>query len=435
LNNGRRIARHPHPLSLKGISDMTENRHAALGIHHGPEDGVHHAHPHRGPVLRRAKLVGAVAIALLLIGGAATLVQRAVQANGLTASSAELNRQYVVTTSAQAAKGGQPLTLPGTLQGIIESPIYARSSGYVLRWTRDIGSRVNTGEVLAEIDTPEVDQQLSQAVAARQQAASSLELAKSSAERWEALRKKDAVTQQELNERNSAFTQAQANLAAADANVRRLQKTEEFKRVLAPFSGVITSRTVDVGDLINGGNGGAGNALFRLAQVDTLRVYVYVPQTYAQRIKVGDKVTVTQAELPGQQFSGTVARTAGAIDSATRTMQLEINLPNKDNALLAGAYVQVSLPVSGSSNALLAPTNVLLFRPEGPRVAVVGADGKVRLQTVALGHDLGNKIELLSGVTAAEKIVVNPPDSLADGDIVQVRPPKAEAGAASKAAK
>jgi RND family efflux transporter MFP subunit len=359
----------------------------------------------------------------------AVLVQRGVQANALTAATAELNQQFVVTTRAAPAKSGQPLSLPGTLQGVIESPIYARSSGYVLRWTKDIGSRVNKGEVLAEIDTPEVDQQLSQAVAARQQAASSLELAKSSAERWEALRKKDAVTQQELNERSSAYTQAQANLAAAEANVRRLQKTEEFKRVLAPFSGVITSRSVDVGDLINGGNAGAGNALFRLAQVDTLRVYVYVPQAYAQRIKVGDKVDVTQAELPGQKFSGSVARTAGAIDAATRTMQIEINLPNKDNALLAGAYVQVSLPVSGSSNALLVPTNVLLFRPEGPRVAVVGAGGKVTLHTVALGHDLGNKIEILSGVTAEQPLVVNPADSLADGDVVSVKLAKAEAPA------
>jgi RND family efflux transporter MFP subunit len=407
---------------------MSENRHAVLGIHTTPADGApQHPHPHRAPILRRAKLAGAVAIALLLLGAAAVLVQRGVHANALEAATTELNQQFVITTNALPAKGGHPLSLPGTLQGIIESPIYARSSGYVLRWTRDIGSRVNKGEVLAEIDTPEIDQQLSQAVAARQQAAASLELAKSSAERWEALRKKDAVTQQELNERNSAYLQAQANLAAAEANVRRLQKTEEFKRVLAPFSGVVTSRGVEVGDLINGGNGGAGSALFRLAQVDTLRVYVYVPQAYAQRIKAGDKVEVTQAELPGRSFSGTVARTAGAIDAATRTMQIEINLPNQENALLAGAYVQVSLPVSGSANALLVPSNVLLFRPEGPCVAVVGANGKVRLQTVALGHDLGNKIEILSGVTPAQNLVVNPADSLADGDTVQVRQPKAAA--------
>ena len=409
---------------------MTENRHAALGIHRSPEDGQQH--PHRGPILKRAKLVGIVALALLLLGAAATLVERSVHADELHKSTVELNQQFVTTTSAKLAKSGQDLTLPGTLQGLIESPIYARASGYVLRWTKDIGSRVNKGDLLAEIDTPEVDQQLSQAVAARQQAASSLELAKTSAERWAALSKRDAVTQQELNERTSAYTQAQANLAAADANVRRLQRTEEFKRVLAPFAGVVTARTVEVGDLINGGNGGAGNALFRLSQVDTLRVYVYVPQAYAQRIKIGDKVTITQAELAGKSFAGTVARTAGAIDAATRTLQLEINLPNKDNALLAGSYVQVSLPVSGSSGALLAPSNVLLFRAAGPRVAVVGEGGKVHLQPVTLGHDLGNNIELLSGVTTAEKLVVNPPDSLADGDVVQVRVPAAGAAKAAQ---
>ncbi len=412
---------------------MSEKRHATLGIHHTPEHDAHH-HPHRGPILRRAKLAGLIAIVLLLAGGAATLVQRAVHAKALAAATTELNQQYVLVTSAKAAPGGEPLSLPGTLQGIIESPIYARSSGYVLRWTKDIGARVSKGELLAEIDTPEVDQQLSQAVAARQQATASLELAKSSAERWEALRKKDAVTQQELNERSSAYAQAQANLAAADANVRRLQKTGEFKRVVAPFSGVITSRTVDVGDLINGGNGGADRALFRLAQVDPLRVYVYVPQTYAQRIKTGDRVTVTQAELAGQKFGGTVVRTAGAIDAATRTMQIEINLPNKDNALLAGSYVQVALPLSGSSNALLVPSNVLLFRPEGPRVAVVGGDGKVRLQAITLGHDLGNRMEVLGGLTTAERLVLNPADSLADGDVVQVRQAKAKADAGAGAA-
>lgn len=398
---------------------MSENRHAARGIHSAPDDG--HAYPQRHAVLKRARLAGAVVVALLLLGGAATLALRSVHADGLQQSTVALNQQFVATTSATAAKAGEPLTLPGTLQGLIESPIYARASGYVLRWHKDIGSRVSKGELLAEIDTPEVDQQLSQAVAARQQAASGLELAKTSAERWDALSKRDAVTQQELNERVSAYAQAQANLAAAEANVRRLQRTEEFKRVVAPFDGVVTSRTVEVGDLINSGNGGAGNALFRLSQVDTLRVYVYVPQAYAQRIKVGDKVGITQAELPGKVFEGAVARTAGAIDAATRTLQLEINLPNKDNALLAGSYVQVSLPMGRSAGALLAPSNVLLFRPEGPRVAVVGNGGKVHLQPVTLGHDLGDHIELLSGVTTAEKLVVSPPDSLADGDVVQVR--------------
>ena len=413
---------------------MSDQRHAVLGIHSAQASGEPHAHhhPHRGPILKRAKIIGASMLALLVLGAFATVALRVVQARALAESTAEHAKIYVTTINAKAAGTSDSLTLPGTLQGIIESPIYARSSGYVVRWNKDIGSKVVKGEVLAEIDTPEVDQQLSQAVAARQQAASSLDLAKSSAERWEALRKKDAVTQQELNERSSAFAQAQANFAAADANVRRLQKLEGFKKVTAPFAGVVTRRNVEIGDLIDAGNGGAGRALFTLAQVDPLRVYVYVPQAYAQRIKAGDVVKVTQGELAGQVFQGTVARTAGAIDAATRTMQIEINLPNKDSKLLAGSYVQVALPVSGTSNALLVPSNVILFRPEGTRIAVVDEQGRVALHTVSIGHDLGNALEILDGISVTDKLILNPADSLADKDMVTVVQPK-QAEAAKKA--
>jgi RND family efflux transporter MFP subunit len=376
--------------------------------------------PQNGLIIKRAKIFTICILALLLLGAIGNVAMRASQAHALAESAAEDGRVYVTTTNASAAASSQPLTFPGTLQGIIESPIYARSSGYVVRWNKDIGARVVKGEVLAEIDTPEVDQQLSQAKAAREQAASGFDLAKTSAERWLALSKKDAVTQQELNERTSAFAQAQANLAALDANVKRLQKLEDFKRVVAPFSGVITHRNVDVGDLIDAGNGGAGRALFSMAQVDTLRVYVYVPQAYSQRIKVGDQASVTQTELPGQVFKGTVVRTARSIDAATRTLQIEINLENRDDKLLDGSYVQVALSVSGSANVLTVPSNVLLFRPEGTKIAVVDATGHVKLNTVKIGNDLGNSLEILSGISATDKLVLNPADSLADNDIVIV---------------
>src|SRR6185503_8547832 len=254
------------------------------------------------------------------------------------------------------------------LQGYVQSPISARASGYLKRWNADIGSVVKKGDLLAEIDAPEIDQQLSQAAAARQQAASSAALAKSTMERWEALRKKDAVSQQDLEERRSAEAQARANLAAADANVERLRQMEGFKRVVAPFSGVITRRNVAVGDLIDAG-GGAGRTMFVLSQTDPLRVYVNVPQTYAQQIKPGQKVTVTQSELLGQAFEGEVARTAAAIDTASRTMQVEVTLPNKNDALMPGAYVQVQLPLQ-VSQTLTVPTNALMIRGEGMRVAV-----------------------------------------------------------------
>jgi len=407
---------------------MSEKRHAALGIHsaephaHDGIDAPHH--PRRGVILKRAKVVGAGIVILLALGAGTTLLLRASQAHALAESTAAQSRVYVTTIHAKAAGGSESLTLPGTLQGIIESPIYARSSGYVLRWNKDIGAHVAKGEVLAEIDTPEVDQQLSQAVAAREQAASSLELAKTSAERWQALRKRDAVTEQELNERTSAYTQAQANFSGAEANVKRLQKLEGFKKVVAPFAGVVTHRNVDVGDLIDAGNGGAGRALFTLAQVDPLRVYVYVPQAFSQRIKVGDPVSITQNELSGQVFHGNVVRTAGAIDVATRTLQLEINLPNHDDKLLAGAYVQVALPISGTSNVLTVPSNVILFRPEGTRIAVAGADGRVKLHTVAIGHDLGSALEILNGISLTDNLIVNPADSLADNDVVSIVQPK-----------
>jgi len=340
--------------------------------------------------------------------------------------------QYVKTTMPKSSAVGQDVVLPGTLQGFVQAPISARSSGYLKRWTRDIGSRVAKGELLAEIESPEIDQQLSQAVAARQQTASSLELAKSTVARWEGLRKQDVVSQQELDERRSGLAQATANLAAAEANVQRLRQLEGFKRVVAPFAGVITRRNVDVGDLIDAG-GGAGRVLFQLAQTDPLRVYVNVPQSYAHLVRPGQPVVVTQAELRGQKFVGEVARTSASIDTTTRTMQVEVALPNKDGALLPGAYVQVALPLA-ASQALAIPTNALLFRGEGTRVAIVDAQGRVQLRPITLGRNLGESFEVLDGVSAKDRVVLNPPDSLADGDLVALAPAAGEAAAASGAA-
>jgi RND family efflux transporter MFP subunit len=299
--------------------------------------------------------------------------------------------------------------------------VYARSNGYILRWLKDIGSSVKKGELLAEITAPEIDQELSQAVAAQRQADSSAALAKSSAERWISLREKDAVTQQELDERQSAYLQAQASLASAQANTARLRNLQGFNKVVAPFDGVITSRNIDVGDLVDAGNGGVGKALFTIAQVDPLRLYVFVPQAYAQQVKVGDVVTVSLSERQGEQYQGTIARTARAIDAGTRTMQVEIRVPNPKDALIAGSYVQVILPIKQDGAALLVPVNVLLFRPDGPRVATVDEAGRVRLSTVKLGTDFGSSVAVLDGLRSDDRIILNPADSLADGDIVSLR--------------
>lgn len=411
---------------------MSEERHSELAIHP--------VHPHDGSELLRreqiargAWILAIVVLILLGLGAARTVMSRAANAKVLEAGVAEKTAIYVKTATPRQG-GVQTLSLPGTLQGFVQSPVAARASGYVRSWHKDIGSRVRKGELLAELETPELDQQLSQGNAARAQAAASLALAASTMERWEALRKRDAVSQQELDERRSNDAQARANLAAADANVDRLRHLASFKRVVAPFSGVIVRRNIDVGDLIDAGG---SRPLFLLSQTDPLRVYVNVPQAYAHLVKPGMQVAVTQSELRGQSFRGEVARTASAIDVSTRTMQVEVTLPNKEGLLLPGAYIQVALPLA-AGQALTMPTNALIVRAEGLRVAVVDNGGAVRMKPVKIGRNFGESLEVLEGVGAADRLVLNPPDSLTDGDKVTVvadKPaPKPAEGAPGKAA-
>ena len=377
--------------------------------------------PPRVPAVKRAKFVFVAVVGAMLAGGVIIFVVRGLQASALAASTELHAKQYVTIINPKPGGEGMPLTLPGTLQGINEATVYARSNGYILRWNKDIGSSVKKGELLAEITAPEIDQELSQAIAAQQQAASSEGLAKSTAERWKSLREKDAVTQQDLDERQSAYLQAQANLASAQANTARLRNLQGFNKVVAPFDGVVTSRNIDMGDLVDAGNGGVGKALFTISQIDPLRLYVFVPQVYAGQVKTGDVVTVNLAEHQGEEYQGTIARTARAIDTGTRTMQVEIRVPNPKEALIAGAYVQVNLPIKQDGTALLVPTNVLLFRPDGPRVAIVDAQGRVRLSTVKLGTDFGSTVAVKSGLQADDRVILNPADSLADGDVVTLR--------------
>jgi RND family efflux transporter MFP subunit len=404
---------------------MSEQHHSAPETK-PMEVGDPDTRPDRAKVVRRVKILTIVVLVLLAIGAGRTVISRVSNARALEQGTAERAKQYVKVSVPKAADTGQTLSLPGTLQGFVQSPIAARSSGYLRRWYKDIGSHVEKGELLAEIETPEIDQQLTQAIAARQQTASSVDLARTTAERWESLRKKDAVSQQELEERRSADVQARANLAAADANVERLRQLEGFKRVVAPFAGVITRRNVDVGDLIDAAGGNGGRPLFLLSQTDPLRVYVNVPQSYAQLIKSGQKVVVTQAELPGRTFEGEVARTSASIDTTTRTMQIEVALPNRDGTLLPGAFVQVALPLKASSS-LVIPTNALLFRAEGTRVAVLDAADRVHLRQIDLGRNYGQTVEVLGGIGPTDRLVLNPSDSLAEGDQVAVPPPGKDA--------
>ena len=396
---------------------MTEKHHAELAIpEHNSADG--RQLPPRQGEFRRARRVLIVVAVLLAAGAARTTISNALQRRDVAKATAENALQYVSVVTPQPTPASETL-LPATLRGAVESPIYARATGYLRRRYVDIGARVKQGQLLAELDTPEIDQELAQAIAQRNQIDASLGLAKSSLARWQQLRQRDAVSQQELDERQSTYTQGIANLAAADANVKRLQQLESFKRIVAPFDGVITQRNVDIGDLIDAGSGNS-RALFSLAQTDPLRVTVQVPQAYAQSVSVGQPVVVTQAELPGMHFQGKSTHVSGAIDVATRSLQIDAALPNPDGRLRPGAYVQLALPSAVQAH-LSVPANALLFRAEGPRVAVVDDQGVVHLHKIAIARDLGQSLELSAGVSPTDRVIVNPSHSIDDGDQVQAK--------------
>ncbi len=376
---------------------------------------------------RKALMIVGVALLVLLCAGAVTLIGRASHERALAKETERGTVPTVAVVHPLAEKPDEELVLPGSLLAYEESPIYARTNGYLVRWYKDIGSRVKTGDLLAEIDTPEIDQELNQSKAARQQIVAQLELAKISAERWENLRKSDSVSAQEADQQTSGYKQAQANLAAADANVRRLEQLEGFKKVYAPFSGVLTKRNVDPGALINAGAGAAGRELFDIARVDPLRVYTSVPQAYAPYIKVGASTTVTLQEFPGQRFSAKIARTAEAIDPNTRTLLTEVDVPNRDGRLLPGSFGEVHFAVGSNVDKVTVPVNAMLFRAEGPRLAVVDSDKKIQLRPINIGKDYGATLEILGGVSVSDQIVINPPDSLEDGQQVNLaQAPKAE---------
>jgi RND family efflux transporter MFP subunit len=362
-----------------------------------------------------------IVLVILLLGGALAVARRFSEKKALAKETERLAVPTVSVLKPAAEPANEELTLPAQLQAYVESAIYSRTNGYLLRWNKDIGSRITKGELLAEIDTPEVDQELSQAKATRQQIEAQLELAKSSADRWNNLRKTDSVSQQEADQQTSAYTQARANLAAADANVKRLEQLESFKHIYAPFSGVLTKRNVDTGALINAGSAGTGRELFDIAQVDPLRVYVSVPQSSAPSIQRNMAAYIELAEYPGKKFAGKVVRTADVIDPATRTLLTEVDVPNPDGHLMPGSYAQVHFAVPVQTVRMSVPVNALLFRAEGPRIATVGADNNVHLKPVIIGRDYGTSVEILSGLDPKDQMVVNPADSLQEGQPVKIR--------------
>ena len=314
------------------------------------------------------------------------------------------------------------IALPGNTQAFIETPIYARTSGYLKQWFVDIGQHVTKGELMATIETPELDEQLQVSQANLKSAQADLALANTTSDRYQNLLKSDSVSKQETDVAVSGAAAKRAAVEAAEANVRRLQQLQSFEKVYAPFSGVVTERNTDIGALIDSGSPTASNTskeLYRVAAIDKLRVYVAVPETYAPAIRDGDTVALTLDEYPGQQFTGKITRNSSAIDQASRTLNVEVDVDNSDGKLLPGAYVFAHFKIPEQVRFLSLPANTLIFRAQGLQVGIV-RNGHVHLQSVTIGKDNGSSLEISTGVTASDEVILDPSDSLAEGQPVQV---------------
>jgi RND family efflux transporter MFP subunit len=386
-------------------------------------------------------LVFFLIVGVLLVIGTILILQRRAQYKALANDTEIASVPTVAVIHPQVESGEEDLVLPGTLQAYVESPIYARTNGYLKKWYFDIGSPVKKGALLADIDTPEVDQQLGQARADLNTAQANAQLSDVTATRYTELLKTDGVSKQEVDNAIGDQAAKRAMVHSAEANVRRLEDLESFKRVYAPFNGVITQRNIDTGTLINAGNGGTSQQLFFLAQIDPIRVYVNVPEAYAPSIKAGIGAYLELTQYPGQKFQGSVVRNSNAINLATRTLMTEVDVRNPGGLLLPGGYAQVHLNVKVKGQRLQVPVNALLFRSEGLRAVVVGADNHARLQPLTIGRDYGVTLEVLNGLNENDWIVLNPADSLIDGEEVHVKqvsnpmaPPPAAPNAPAKPA-
>jgi RND family efflux transporter MFP subunit len=325
----------------------------------------------------------------------------------------------VSVTHAKLATGVQEIQVPGNMQAFIDTPVWARTSGYLKAWYADIGAHVKQGQLLAEIESPETDQQLQQAREELSTSQANLKLAQITAERYENLFKTDSVSKQDVDNAVQDQAAKAATVKSAEANVRRLEQLVAYEKIYAPFDGVITARNIDTGALVDAGANTQGKELFHLASVSTLRVYVNVPEVYSRAAKPGVATYLTLAEFPGRWFPAKVVRNADAIDPASRTLLVEVDVPNPTGELLPGSYVSAHLRLPAKIQSLTVPANTLLFRSEGLRVAVVRS-GRVALVPVTIGHDYGQDVELTSGIQASDLVVVNPSDSIAEGQEVHV---------------
>src|SRR5467141_767498 len=377
--------------------------------------------------------LAAVVVFLAVAGILASGILRRVRARAaVTAETAAMAVPVVNVVSPQHTAPSHELVLPGNVEPYMTAPIYSRTSGYVKKWYVDIGARVKKGQLLAEIDTPEVDQQLQQSRSNLATAEANLRLAEITKNRYQELLKTNAVSQQDFDNASGAYNANNSIVQANQANVKQLETLQSFEKIYAPFDGIVTVRNVDVGDLINSGSApGTRTDLFHIAQPGKLRVYVYVPQEYSQAATPGLTAELTLAEFPERRFPGKLVRTANAINFATRTLQAEVDVDNPTGKLLSGSYAEVHLNLPGLASTHLLPVDTLLFRSEGLQVAVV-KDGRVALVRVTPGHDFGDQIEILSGLNGDESVIQNPPDSVLAGQQVQIAkaaPPSGTGGA------
>jgi len=376
------------------------------------------------PVEKNRRSRGAVGVVVLVLAAAGVtagwgILSREHAMAALSQETREMAVTTVAITKPSRGAASEDVSLPGTVQAYTDAAIFARTTGYLKKRYADIGSHVKAGQVLAEIDTPELDQQLMQARADLATAQANEKLAKTTADRYTDLMKTDSVSRQDLDNATGNYEAKKAATASSDANVKRLEELQKFKTIYAPFDGVITARNTDIGALI--GSGASAKELFHIASMDRLRIFVNVPQLYARSARPDTPADIGIQELPGQKFAGRVARTAQAIDPASRTLLVEIDLDNPKGMILPGSFAQVHLKLPTSETTFRLPVNTLIFRSEGLRIATV-KDGVVSLVPVTLGRDFGSTVEVVTGLTGTESVVVNPPDSLAEGQRVNAAP-------------
>jgi RND family efflux transporter MFP subunit len=369
----------------------------------------------------RAAVIAVVVLACVAVVVASGVIPR-LRARQALREQTRLSAEPTITiVHPQAGSPAEEVVLPGNIQAFIDAPIYARTNGYLKKWYFDIGAHVKQGQLLADIETPEVDQQLQQARADLATNEADLKLAQITADRYVGLFKSDSVAKQDVDNAVQNAESKSAVVKSAQANVRRLEQLVSFEKVYAPFDGVITARNTDIGQLIDSGSSpGSQRELFHMAAVDRLRVFVNVPQVYSHATKPGIKADLTLPEIAGRRFPGTLVRTADAIDPTTRTLLVEVDVVNSTGLLFPGAYTEVHFKIRSDKSTLIIPSASLVFRSEGLRVPVVVNGNRAALVPVTLGRDFGNTVEVLSGLEENASVIANPPDSLVDGEIVRV---------------